>query len=60
MKGTALDYTAQLLQMLRIRLPLLKPALSQRFGDYILPETYRATLNNTKMQYKESTREYEA
>ncbi len=60
LKGPALDYVAQLPPITTMRLQLLTKALDQRFGDHILPETYRDTLNNTKKQYKETNREYEA
>jgi hypothetical protein len=60
LKGQALDYVAQLPELTRLRLSSLTYALDKRFGDHILPETYRATLNNVKKQFKESNREYEA
>lgn len=59
LKGPALYYVAQLPEMTWIRLSILTKVLEHRFGDNILPETYRATLNDTKKQYKGTNREYE-
>jgi len=60
LRGKALDYACQLQETTRLRLVMFVRAMDQRFGDHILPETYRATLNNVKKQKLESLREYEA
>ena len=60
MRGDALTYVSKLPATAKNDLGLLKQALRKRFGDHILPETYRASLGAIKKQPKETLREYEA
>ena len=60
LKGEALEYVAQLPQLVSQSLSSLKPTLEKRYGDYVLPETHRASLLNLRKQPKESLREYGA
>ena len=60
LRGEALQYVAQLPEHLMSSLPSLLQALEQRFGDPVLPETYRASLMSLRKNPKESLREYEA
>ncbi len=50
LQGPPLEYLAQLSETVQSNLPLLIDALDKWFGDHILPETYRASLNNVKKQ----------
>ena len=56
LSGTAMDYVARLPVCIRSDLR----SLSQRFGDHVLPETYRATLQTLKKAPKEDFHEYAA
>ena len=60
LKGDALQYAARLPQSTASDLDPLLRALQQRFGDPLLPETYRASLLNLRKGPKETLREYEA
>ena len=60
LRGDALQYAARLPQSVLSDVSTLLQALHQRFGDPMLPETYRASLLNLKKGPKETLREYEA
>ena len=60
LRGDALQYAARLPQSVLSDVSTLLQALQQRFGDPMLPETYRASLLNLKKGPKEAVREYEA
>ncbi len=60
LRGEALTYVARLTPDTRMWLPSLLVAMEQRFGDHVLPETYRATLMSLKKSPKENLREYES
>ena len=48
-----MDYVARLPVSVCSNLDSLASALASRFGDHVLPETYRATLQNLKKRPKE-------
>ena len=60
LKGDALQYVAQLPQRFVTDIHNLLEVMEQRFGDPVLPETYRARLTGLKKEPKETLREYEA
>jgi hypothetical protein len=60
MKGEALQYVARLPAHIASSWSSLRQALGKRFGDHMLPETYRASLLSLKKNPRETLREYEA
>ena len=56
----AMEYVSRLPVDVRSRLPQLVNALERRFGDYVLPETHRASLQSIKKNSKETLQEYSA
>lgn len=60
LEDTAIQFVSRLPVYKSINLNLLAESLAERFGDQMLPETYRATLDNTKRRQKESLQEYAA
>ena len=60
LQDQALEYVAQLPGYMQTSLHRLLSALEHRFGDHVLPETYRATLQSLKKQPKEGLEEYAA
>ena len=55
-----MEYVSRLPVDVRSRLPQLVNALERRFGDYVLPETHRASLQSIKKNSKETLQKYSA
>lgn len=60
LQDTAMDYVAGLPPSRRSDLQLLVESLTQRFDEHVLPETYRAMLQNMKKKPQEDLNEYAA
>ncbi|CAG2195308.1 unnamed protein product [Mytilus edulis] len=58
LRDEALVYVNELPVSLHRDIKYIHEAMSQRFGDHILPETYRTNLQFIKQDHKESIQEY--
>ena len=60
LRETAIQYVARLPPAIRNSFESLVESLRTRFGDHVLPETHRASLNNLRKNPKESLHEFAA